>query len=1300
MGIAFKKNKKKIQILMISLIIIMIMTSIAFIRNSKAYPSPNSTIRFSSQKLDYGNKEYGSFEVEKNVEWISTQTAKLKFQIHPISESLSKLTDIIYVMNLSSHSDPEKFQQLKTESINFTNTLLSNTENQMALITFSKNSEIVSGFTNQKEMIINEITKAEMSEEENNYYQALLSIDQILKDYQKKDDRNCMVLFLTNGFPKKDVSNQNAQYQYLKNQYPDVIFQGIQYEMGEEIIDSLKEVSDTQIATTQDTIGDILTATISPSLIYHQFVLTDFIDSRYFDVEDSSIQSSIGNSSLESENGNSKIVWSINQEPVRISPTLTVNLTLKEDYQELEGVYGTSISTNVLYCLNHIEESVETNNTPTLATHYHLIYDYNVPEGCNIDSFPKEASKKVFDLISVYDNTPSCGNYHFEGWKVVSNEVEWVNEKYFMMPKDDVTLRAEWSKVSLVMRTEGTVYNAIGLYETMKDLSTSDDISSEFVTSEQGIDFSLPPGNTNGKGIYKLSNTEEDTNPIYYYRGAVNDNHVIFANICWKIVRTTETKGVKLIYNGVPNQNNQCISSTTATQISNSNKNTFVWNQDTNALNTLGYYPNSNYPVKIETNLLSQPIVYGSDILYQDNQYELQNPITSTDWNLDRVELGKTHHYTCFSNSTHCSSVNYIYNTGENDQIPYLTLENGQTIENVVETLKTNGTKSNIATIVESWAEENLKEYKEDLEDTVWCNDRGVFDASGWKKDGNANQNLLFAASGRLDISNTTTIVPNLTCSNSTDQFAVERGNGLLTYPVALLTADEATLAGSGVTGFDTASYLNSGQSWWTMTPKEFRLSSGAMYVVDENGQLNDGLLNESYGIRPVISLKTGISILDGDGTPKNPYILGRIQMEKGSMNATVIQVNNNRLTVQDKNHGIYTFAVNNIEVENGSSIHIEYLGTIDKNRDFQNVKVLNYNIIEPSLNADGIKESWLDDGIFSDYYKQAKKKLDTLTLDQKIAQILLVSYPVGDPVAILKKYQFGGYLFFANNFENKTESQVQEMINNAQNIANIPLLTAVDEEGGSVVRVSKFPNLAPEPHKSSRELYAMGGLDLIRQDTINKSKLLNNLGLNLNLAPVVDVSTNPTDYMYKRSLGEGPEITSDFAKTVIEASHGNKVSYTLKHFPGYGNNSDTHLGTSVDKRTYEDLLKNDLPPFKAGIDAKAEAVLISHNIVSSIDATNPSTLSPSIHNELRNHLGFTGIIITDDMSMGAVSKIDNAVVKAILAGNDFIITGKYEKSFNEIKTAVENGTISEDMISYHAFRIIAWKYYKGLLTE
>ncbi len=428
-------------------------------------------------------------------------------------------------------------------------------------------------------------------------------------------------------------------------------------------------------------------------------------------------------------------------------------------------------------------------------------------------------------------------------------------------------------------------------------------------------------------------------------------------------------------------------------------------------------------------------------------------------------------------------------------------------------------------------------------------------------------------------------------------------------------------------------------------------------------------------------------------------FIFNKKEIETSKLTATVLEVSNEKITVQDSKNIIYTFN-KDASVNIGDNIILEYTGLLDKNSNVQTNKIISYEVKEVSLDEDGVPTDWKDNGIFKDYYIMANNKLKELTLDQKIGQLLLVRYPDSNQIDTLKKYEFSGFVFFEKDFKDKTKEEVVNMIKMLQNNSNIPLLTAVDEEGGKVVRISSNNKLATSPFKSSQELYNEGGFDAIKQDTINKSKLLKELGLNLNLAPVVDVGADPNDYIYPRTIGQDSTITSEYAQTVINASKGTGVSYTLKHFPGYGNNTDTHTGSSIDTRTYDYILNNDIPPFEAGIDVGAEAVLVSHNIVNSIDPNNPASLSPSIHNLLRNELGFTGIIITDDLSMSAVSSINTRAVDALLAGNDLIITTDYEQSINDIKEAVNNGTISEELIDKLAFRVLAWKYYKGLMLE
>lgn len=413
----------------------------------------------------------------------------------------------------------------------------------------------------------------------------------------------------------------------------------------------------------------------------------------------------------------------------------------------------------------------------------------------------------------------------------------------------------------------------------------------------------------------------------------------------------------------------------------------------------------------------------------------------------------------------------------------------------------------------------------------------------------------------------------------------------------------------------------------------------------------------------------------------------------------TVMKYEEGLITIVDADEATYTCKMDSAKFHLGDEITIEYTGILGKDLDVEDCQVVDYTITNNEDELDS-KNITSDRGIFKDFYTQAMNKMKTMTLDEKIGQVILARFPDDNPVDDVKNYHLGGFVFYEKDFKNKSVSDVKKMINEVQDASKIPLLTAVDEEGGKVVRISSNPNLVATKFASPSELYNNGGFDSIREDTKNKSKVLRNLGLNLNLAPVIDVSTDPNDYMYNRALQKGTALTSTYATTVIEASKNSGVSYTLKHFPGYGNNADTHLGSQTDDRSYESILDNDIPPFKKGIDAGAEAVLVGHNIVKSIDSSNPASLSVRIHNILKNDLEFTGVIITDDIAMGATSNIQKSVIKALNAGNDLVITTDYKNDINLIKEALKDGSLQEEVLDNHVFKVLSWKYYKYLISN
>lgn len=332
------------------------------------------------------------------------------------------------------------------------------------------------------------------------------------------------------------------------------------------------------------------------------------------------------------------------------------------------------------------------------------------------------------------------------------------------------------------------------------------------------------------------------------------------------------------------------------------------------------------------------------------------------------------------------------------------------------------------------------------------------------------------------------------------------------------------------------------------------------------------------------------------------------------------------------------------------------------------------------------------DKSLFYEFEDEALLMLNNMTIEEKIGQIFLARCPEDEKLNLYLSMKPGGFIMFGRDFYQKTKEEVVNNINYYQEKSTIPMIIGVDEEGGTVVRVSSNPKLAPEVFKSPQDLFNIGGYEEIERDTIEKSKLLKSLGINLNLSPLADVSTDAEDFIYDRSFGKPAQDTAKYVEIVVKRAKETGISSSLKHFPGYGNNTDTHTGSAYDTRPYEEFLNSDFIPFKSGIEAGVESVLVSHNIVESIDGENSASLSKKVLDILRNDMEFTGIIMTDDLSMGAVSETSSPEIRAVLAGNDMLIVSDLERSYEALLSAVTNGEISEDRINESVLRILKWK--------
>ena len=267
-----------------------------------------------------------------------------------------------------------------------------------------------------------------------------------------------------------------------------------------------------------------------------------------------------------------------------------------------------------------------------------------------------------------------------------------------------------------------------------------------------------------------------------------------------------------------------------------------------------------------------------------------------------------------------------------------------------------------------------------------------------------------------------------------------------------------------------------------------------------------------------------------------------------------------------------------------------------------------------------------------------AERYVNNLPLEAQVAQMFFARCPETDAAALAGQYDIGGYILFARDFDGQTRDSVTQTIQSYQDAAATPMLIGVDEEGGTVVRISSNPNLRAAPFRSPQSLYNEGGFTLITSDTKEKDELLASLGVNVNFAPVCDVSTNPADFINARAFGQDAAQTSEYVRTVVSQMVADGTGMVLKHFPGYGSNVDTHTGIAIDERPLDSFRESDFLPFEAGIAAGAQSILVSHNVVNCMDSELPASLSPAVHDILRTELGFDGVIMTDDLIMEAIT--------------------------------------------------------------
>ena len=728
------------------------MTAKRFLAGLGVYTETVPNVEIQSPNYD----AEGSWHINKSAKWLSGDTAEITLDVDSVlKRSNNKYKDIILVIDTSGSMVGDRIEKVKEDSKDLIEYMLSRTGNKVALITFADHSTIQSNLTVDKDSLIDKIDAITIGGN-TNYNEPLQNVDEILSDYSHTDDREAVVLFLTDGSPNKDKPRQVGTYTMLKDKYPYLIVSGIQFEVGYDTLYELRQISDEQYSTNIRTLKNVLFEAAARPLKYEKFIIEDVIDNDSFSVSSvNDIEVSKGTVALDTSGSKQKVIWDMNGlYQTGGKESMTIKVKLKNSYVTTKGYYGTNTSTSVNYMLEDNENTVTSTNTPVLQNYYTVIYDTNGPTGCSLSSIANE-DHFIYTNVTKKTTELSCEGYLYKGMDIDDNDnddVRIINDSVFIMPEHDVHVRGTWSRQKIEKSMDGTVHEKNTLYKTMenqlgtytslytgthKDYYVEPDPTEKTVTkteydivsNTEATPFTFNNStkkwtssnhtkNTTGSikfnvqkdGDYKLNynvssepsydkiyvykNSEElkvdsgiksdtielngltttdeievkyskdnsvdknDDNAsfnvvylepfeplnVYYFSGNNNSGadvrgktNVLFANHCWQALRTTDTGGVKLLYNGEPD-NGSC---------------------GFGRPNHYGYAV-SNYG---SYKTLTPEYSYGTDFSYdsENKVFYISGDISSGNWS-DSTYNNLLNKYTCMSNdsSSSCSTLYYV----------------------------------------------------------------------------------------------------------------------------------------------------------------------------------------------------------------------------------------------------------------------------------------------------------------------------------------------------------------------------------------------------------------------------------------------------------------------------------------------------------------------------------------------------------------------------------------------------------------------------------------------------------------
>ena len=627
---------------------------------------------------DYDNE--GSIKVTKEAHWVSKTEAELDLKLETIRKTGNNKKDIILVFDVSGSMEGEKLDKVKEDASELINYVLDKDEdNKISIISFASTSRILSPLTNDRSLLLEAINNMH-TEDATNYYLAYKNVETVLENYSKESGKDLVVLFLTDGVPTINSGATTSIYESLKEAYPYITINAVEYEMG-DTTNSVNDISDNQWTAKVDSLNNVLfEATVSPE-VYAKLSITDYINDDYFEIE----------------NEDNKIEWNFrdNSFITGSEDTLKVKLKLKGEYQDVKGLYPTNKKLDIDYKISDESKTKSSTDTPVLKNNYDVYYDVNTPTECNIEEIESE-NYFVFDKVTKKDIELSCSGYIFKGWDIEEN-VTKINDDTFIMPESDVHIRAIWTRQSINKSMDGQINEKTTLYKVVENEAKIGTYAAEY-TGEHADAYDR----SGTEKIYHYATTSTNTNVANQQAEVIlNKFNVIFGGFCWQILRTTDTGGVKLIYNGIPDSNGTCNNTGTAQQIG-----TKAFNSSYNSPAYVGYmynklYVQNTFDPDSGIYVLSRETLKKNHYFAREYEYEVMgwhhfnlydNPETDED---DRFtaeecitnrncneELARTYIFFSTNPDSVGTTIRYVVGVS-GEYVYYLSILYDQTLENV-----------------------------------------------------------------------------------------------------------------------------------------------------------------------------------------------------------------------------------------------------------------------------------------------------------------------------------------------------------------------------------------------------------------------------------------------------------------------------------------------------------------------------------------------------------------------------------------------------------------------------------------